>query len=241
VPFHEPDFEFWSLNDAYHIFPIQQGQVNGHPRMVWFETHPREWFTGPNRPPGHLEWLQKCPIPIYMWEHQPDIPNSVPYPLEEMCTLFRGATARWDRVVDPATGQLVPKLSRQHGYLTSSIAYMMALAISQLRDGDELWCWGVDLAAETEYLRQRPCVEYLLGYAEGKGIRVALPSACPVLQGAFYGRDDPRDQIHQTVRQKMEMLWQRTAMEKRQTEQRAVWLAGKANAYEEMRAQWPER
>ena len=237
VPWKEPEFEFWCLNDSWKIFPIQEGLISGKPRQVWFETHPRDWFTGPNRPPEHLEWLRACPVPIYMWEHYEDIPNSRPYPLKEMLEMFPGASARWDLANE--NGKLVPRLSRQHGYLTSTIAYMAALAISELGPGDELWFWGVDLAAETEYLRQRPCFEYLLGYAEAKGIKVALPSACPVLQGPAYGRDDPNDRVVEMVRQRLEMMWQRANMEKRQTETRAVFLQGKANAYEEMRAQWP--
>lgn len=499
IPFGEPEFEFWSLNDAWKVFPILEGEVNGRPRMVWFETHPREWFTGPNRPPDHLEWLRACKIPIYMWEHFEDIPSSIAYPFEEMCKKFPGATARWELGPDGK-----PMLTRQHGYLTSTIAYMVALAITELQPGEELWFWGVDLAADTEYClapetrvltadlrwvpisdvqigqdligfdeepvpqekrngdvcsyrqwrratvtnadrltrpcsrihlangetlvasnehrwltsnsdcafkwlpttrlrtpqhhhgythlvkafetwsqntsweagylaaaldgegsiaqrdrkschgmrmeisfaqrdnpmrdavfaiarelgfgfrggddatgcgkfsikggkaetlrclgtvrpprllaqfnpdclgvihqpervavtqvepvgereviglgtttgtffaegyashnsRQRPGLEYLLGYAEAKGIRVALPSACPVLKGPFYGREDPRDAAADTVRQKIEMLWQRDVQTKRKAEGQNLMLQGRLQAWEELRAEWPSR
>lgn len=239
IPWSEADFEFWSLNDAWKIFPIQEGLVNGQPRMVWFELHPREWYTGPNRPADHLDWLRRCPIPIYMWDVQPDIPSSRRYPIDEMCRLFPGASGRWDLVAE--NGQLKPRLTRQHGYLTSGIAYMVALAIFQMQPDDELWFWGVDLAAQTEYERQRPNLEYLLGYAEAKGIKVALPSACPVLQGPAYGRDDPNDRAADTARQKIEMLWQRDIQEKHKREAEMIFIKGKLQAWEELRAQWPSR
>lgn len=228
VPFHEPGFEFWSLNDAWKVFPVRPG-------MAWFELHTREWFTGPNRPPDHLAWLQAQTIPIYMWEHYPDIPASVPYPIDQMCKLFPGATARW------TLGPQGPQIQPQEGYLTSTIAYMAALAISQLQPGDELWFWGVDLAADTEYFRQRPGFEYLCGVAQGRGIKILLPSACPILKGPFYGRDDPRDAADDAARQMLEMVWQRTVQQKRAKEMESLVLQGRMQALEEMRAQWPSR
>ena len=239
IPWNEKDFEFWALNDAHKLFPIQEGTVNGHPRMIWFETHPREWFTGTNRPADHLAWLQKCPVPIYMWQHYDDIPNSIAFPLEQLRQMFPGATKRWELVTGP-NGQVVPKLVKQEGYFTSTIAYMVAMAIAELQAGDELWFWGVDLAAPTEYFRQRPCLEYMLGYAQAKGIKVALPAACPILKGPFYGSVDPTDQIADAVRQKLEMKWQKAVTEKRQAEGRLVFLQGKTQAYEEMKAEFPE-
>ncbi len=230
APFHDPTFlgEFWSLNDAWQVFPVKEG-------WTWFDLHPREWYTGPNRPPNHLEWLRQSKVPIYMWQTFPDIPASIPYPFDEMCRLFPGATARWSQ------GPQGAKLEKDRGYLTSSIAEMLALAISQMKAGDEIWLWGVDLAADTEYFRQRSGTEYLLGVAQGRGIKIVLPDACPLLKGPFYGRSDAQDAADEKARQFLEMLWQRTLQEKHKKEAEVLFLKGKSQAFEEMRAKWPSR
>ena len=58
-------------------------------------------------------------------------------------------------------------------YFNSSIAYAMALAIHE--GAEEIGVWGVDLVADEEYAYQKPNMEYLIGFARGKGIRVHIP------------------------------------------------------------------
>ena len=58
-------------------------------------------------------------------------------------------------------------------YFNSSIAYAMALAIHE--GAEEIGVWGVDLVSDEEYAYQRPNVEYLIGLARGKGIKVHIP------------------------------------------------------------------
>lgn len=58
-------------------------------------------------------------------------------------------------------------------YFNSSIAYAMALAIHE--GAEEIGIWGVDLATTEEYAYQRPNMEYLIGIARGKGIKVHIP------------------------------------------------------------------
>lgn len=68
------------------------------------------------------------------------------------------------------------------GVLTSSIAYMFALAI--LEAPEEIGLWGVDMTMTDEYRRQRPAIHYLLGLARGRGITVTLPPGCPLFPNA---------------------------------------------------------
>jgi hypothetical protein len=58
-------------------------------------------------------------------------------------------------------------------YWNSSIAYAMALAIHE--GAEEIGVWGVDLVADDEYSYQRPNMEYLIGLARGRGIKVYIP------------------------------------------------------------------
>jgi hypothetical protein len=82
-----------------------------------------------------------------------DLPNATRYPIEEVT----------DSVTD---------------YLESTVAYMFALAI---HDGyDEIGLWGVDMKADDEYGYQKPNMEYLIGFARGKGIKVSIHPSSPL-------------------------------------------------------------
>ena len=69
-------------------------------------------------------------------------------------------------------------------YLTSTPAYALALAITE--GVDEIKLYGVHDATEREYIEQRPCLEWLLGLAEGRGIKLVLPALSPLLRGERY-------------------------------------------------------
>ncbi len=59
-------------------------------------------------------------------------------------------------------------------YLTSSSAYMMALAL--IEGATEIGIYGVDMAVDDhEYFWQRPCMEAWIGFAKGRGVKVTIP------------------------------------------------------------------
>ena len=68
-------------------------------------------------------------------------------------------------------------------YWNSSIAYMLALAVHE--EHEDIYILGVDMKADEEYFYQRPNLEYLIGVAKGKGLRVHIPDESPVMK--FYG------------------------------------------------------
>lgn len=65
-------------------------------------------------------------------------------------------------------------------YFTSSIAWMLALAIYE--GATEIGLWGVDMVGDCEYAYQRACCEYFLGIARGKGITVTITPHSPLLR-----------------------------------------------------------
>tara|TARA_R100001244_G_scaffold70615_1_gene57264 strand:+ start:401 stop:1039 length:639 start_codon:yes stop_codon:yes gene_type:complete len=65
-------------------------------------------------------------------------------------------------------------------YFISSITYMLSHAISMAPD--ELALFGIDLMPDEEWDYQRACVEYLLGLAEGRGIKVTIPEESALLK-----------------------------------------------------------
>lgn len=79
-------------------------------------------------------------------------------------------------------------LSRKHDkYFTSSIAWMMAIALEQSNLSDIYLC-GVDLLQSEEYQVQRPCVEYFIGKARERGIEVHIqPSSTLLKSKKLYG------------------------------------------------------
>ncbi len=157
---HEPPaLETWGLNQGHALFTSE-----ANARFTrWFQVHPYEEMVARQNPElKHLEWLRSAKIPIYMEEVHPEVPTSIRYPYEAITAMLGGT------------------------YLTSAPAFMLALAI---HEGFELIkIYGMDMATETEYQDQRPCFEFLLGFAIALGIKVWLPPGCPLLKGPLYAK-----------------------------------------------------
>lgn len=101
---------------------------------------------------SHIKRLQDLPS-LYLQHAMPELPCGVVYPFDE---------------VAKTTG----------AYWVSSLAYAVALAIHE--GAEEIGVWGVDMKEGYGY--QKPNMEYLLGVARGRGIKVTLPPGCPLLQ-----------------------------------------------------------
>jgi hypothetical protein len=95
----------------------------------------------------YIEHLNDCQV-LYTQEQYSEIKTSIAYQLKEVAETIGGA------------------------YWTSSVGYMMALAIHE--GATEISLFGVDMASEYEYGYQRPNMEYLIGFAKAKGIKVHI-------------------------------------------------------------------
>jgi hypothetical protein len=79
----------------------------------------------------------------------------------------------FDRVI-PCVGE----------YFQSSIAYVLALAITEMMSSEgphELALYGIDVSPDEEWAYQRACIEFLVGVAIGKGIKVTIPETSALL------------------------------------------------------------
>ncbi len=165
-------------NDNFEIWGLNDS-YNMYPIEkfnAWFEIHTIEEI---NKIDNHFEDLSKIKIPIYMQEHYDYIPYSIKYPKEEM-------------------------LNKYGLYFTSTIAYMLALAIE--KDFKEIHMYGVDLLHTEEYEQQRGAVEYFLGIAKGKDIKIVLPLGCPILKpfdGKLYGYEESIIKSNSLINQDM--------------------------------------
>jgi hypothetical protein len=105
-----------------------------------------------------VEKLRDCAL-VYMQRACPEVPQSDVFPFE---AVSQTCAAYWE----------------------SSLAYAMSLAIHE--GAEEIDVYGVDMDADEEYGYQKPNMEYLLGLARGRGIKVTLPASSPLLK--FSGR-----------------------------------------------------
>ena len=126
---------------------------NSHPQHPdkydrWFQLHKRHQLTQQWRPALdiHLNWLQsKCEIPVYTTDIWRDVPTSQVFPKDRIEDAF----PRGD-------------------YHCGSFDWLVSFAI--LERFKEIHVYGVNFATGGEPISARPCLEYWLGLAEGKGI-----------------------------------------------------------------------
>lgn len=157
TPFNNPEYEIWTLNEAYKILASKNIPITRVSR--WFEIHNPDSPSKKN--PEHTSFLQKCPVPVYMQKHYDDIPLSVEYPRESIKDFFNE-----NFIIDNGIGSEFTEFS-------NSISWMVALAIYE--GYQEIWVTGVDMAQKDEYAWQRSSCNFFIGFAAGKGIRILIP------------------------------------------------------------------
>jgi hypothetical protein len=126
------------------------------PRVdAWFEMHSLDRkFSMPQNGP----WVQKIMQHPRVYLAQPDerMPNGIVYPFDQM--------------------------QKQFGdfFWTSTIAYMLAFAISH--KPEKIGLWGIDMsAAEELYTHQRPACHYFIQEAQRAGIEVVAAPQSDVM------------------------------------------------------------
>lgn len=168
APFLDAAVEIWTLNQNYRFVPRFDRLFELHDNVLLDQ----EIRIEKRGDPDYLEWLRTCPVPVYMLQVDPAIPMSRPYPLARV-----------------QAG--LPSTRRR--YFTSTVAYMFALAVSE--GFDEIGLYGIDMAIDEEYADQRPNLEYFIGRAEERGIRVIIPESSALLKSDhLYGYEpSPRN------------------------------------------------
>lgn len=107
--------------------------------------------------------LNESKAAIFMKKKEPEISRSVVYPIDDVLEMF------------------------PRKYFTNTISYMLALGI--LEDiYSVISLYGVHLATENEYTYERPNLEYYIGQAEGRGIKVEIPQEAEIMKCSWmYG------------------------------------------------------
>jgi len=147
------------------------------PRIgVAFELHKYDRTVEPFSP-EYVSWLNDFDGIVWMMAEYPQVKNCEVIPYKA----------------------LMKKYSPY--FFTSSIAWMMALAIEV---ADEISLYGVDMAASTEYYDQKMGCQFFAQIAKKKGIKVSVPPEsdlfCPP---PLYGvREYSHEWIKQTCRER---------------------------------------
>ena len=165
-------------NPDWEIWPIND-MYGMFPELLdhatrWFQLHSLEYLVDQRN--MSVERLKTVKFPVYMQKHYEEIPTSVAYPKEEILKEFGY-------------------------YFTNSFAWMMALAMRE--KFKEIHLYGIDFATEVEYFQERPAMEYYIGLARGRGIKVFVPQESDLLKSSFlYGFDERVDYL-QNLRLKL--------------------------------------
>jgi len=140
--FARTDCDIWVFNEA-----ISQDWCKRADAV--FQLHKPVIFRSKinHNDPNHYEWLQSTDIPVIMQERFEDVPTSERYPIEDVLALAPGFS-----------------------YLTSSVAYAIALAI--VRGYERIEIYGAEMETGTEYGHQRQGMAFWIGIAVGRGIEV---------------------------------------------------------------------
>lgn len=151
APWHDRRYDCWTLNSAWQGMDLEDLPLR---LTAWFELHSRryldeEWAHRKT----HVRALAQLPIPVYVQtpSEWPELQHPTALPQTQLRRAFpRGR------------------------YHASSIDWMLAVAL--LKGYKHIDLYGVDLGPTEgrEPLSARPCLEYWIGVAEGRGVKVVV-------------------------------------------------------------------
>lgn len=149
-------------DDSWQIWSLGRNYGLVPRQDVWFELHGLRELKAAGVVLKHFEHLKKLGSKLLIMNPEEELPEAQIFPKES----------------------IVNDLGE---YFTSSIAWMVGLAIHI--KADEIGVWGVNMSNPEEYLRQKGCCEALLKIAEERGIKITIPDGSPLLKGAMYPND----------------------------------------------------
>lgn len=158
APFEDPSYEVWTYGLLADLLPRVDLVFEMHRRDQWTK------FRGVDDEAKYVERLNKLGKRIWMHQKHDDIPLSEKYP--------RGLIAS---IVGPQ--------------FHSTIAYQLGMAIlEQIEEKSiqEVYLSGLDLCTYEEWASQRPNVNRLIGFLQGLGVRINMPSSSKLLGNPFF-------------------------------------------------------
>ena len=181
APWDNPNIDIWVFNEwANHDWCKRWDAV--------LQLHKPEIYQrlDNDKDPGHWAWLQQDHgKPVYMQEVDPDVPNSVRYPLEEINAEY----------LSTLTYKGIPVNNLG---CTASLA--VALALYQGYERIEVY--GIEMAHSSEYRSQRANFSFWVGVATGRGVQVDLFCTHGLFHAPIYGyeTDMDKDKLYEYIK-----------------------------------------
>ena len=170
IPFDSGEFAIFSINNGWNASRDSLGRLRCD---CWWEMH--QWTKDARGPDAgrdiqdrfDMQWIDSCQVPIYLVEPYPDNPNAGVWPFAYYASKYRS-------------------------YWTCTFAYQVATAIEE--GFSEIHLFGLQLLLGTkrEATVESSCLNYWLGLAEGRGVKVVIHGDQAFLlehQGLRYGAD----------------------------------------------------
>lgn len=200
---------------SWEIWGCSPGVYTVAPRTNrWFELHrwtpEAPWFG-----PQYAAFVENYPGPVYM---------ATPVETVKNCTLM-------------PVGQLLEKFGPY--FFTSTVAWMLAMAIEE--GADEIGLWGVDMSHESEYGYQRAGCQYMAMIAKARGIHIHVPPESDVLRPPpLYGLCEVNHDWIKTRERVVEIQQRITALQQQQQSagNEVLFLQGALNDLQHMRNTW---
>ena len=236
APFDDPDYEIWTLNEAYNGKWLKRYDV-------LFQLHPRwDWERNNNMSdPNHPLFIKaqngkclfcagtgmaskegqdvECPhceagqytVPehrkgktIIMQKRYKGVKGSKRLPITEMFMEYSSPGEK--------------------PYFTSTFSMMIVYAF--FLGYKDISIFGFEMESDTEYIHQRACAEYWIGYGRALGINIDAPGA-KILTGKHYAYDKENGQGYRT---RLELRVNHLKDQLRNAEAEAVKSEGALNA-----------
>ena len=241
APFDDPEFEIWTLNEAYMGKWLKRYDV-------LFQLHARwDWERNNNMSdPNHPLFIKaqngtclfcagtgmatkdgldvECPhceagqytVPehrkgktIVMQDWNDDVPGCETLPMKTGLKNFC-----YDGIP----------------YFTSTFSHMIVYAFYLMKhewfENRDIQIFGFEMESDTEYIHQRACAEYWIGYGRALGIKIEAPGA-KILTGKHYAYDMENGQGYRT---RLELRVNHLKDQLRNAEAEAVKSEGALNA-----------
>ena len=217
APYDDPSWEVWILNTLGHLKEVPRWDRQ-------YELHDIE-LTKAKEYGDYYPWLSKQTRPMFLRDAPPkEFAGGSAYPLGQILEHFQGLSGRT--------------------YLTNTVSLMVAHALYEHealgQTISDIAIYGIDMAQHalkgaghvgwftSEYARQRPSVEYWLGIAEGRGIKITVPPQSDILKTAcIYGyHTTERFQKFQARRHELTVRTQQAQQMEQAKHDEALFLMG---------------
>lgn len=170
------DWELWSVNNLYVAFPDIEFNR-------WFELHVIEENHGVYYRRGYRNYPIRSETSVKEYMEQLNSLNCPVYMQKE-----------WEIIKQSATFPFMDIIDAYGDYMGCSFTWMMAQCLAE--GVDEVGFFGVGLEG-CEYYYQRPSLEYLIGFARGKGIKVYIDETSNLLKANYiYAYKENFDMIY---------------------------------------------